>query len=215
MIKIIIGLGNPGDKYQKTRHNCGEFYLGKLRNAWSEKDFTEGKNALWLETKVGKSRREVGTPTSLSKNNKSASGEKVYLIFPTGMMNNSGDSLKKTLAALKLKPKPNDILIIHDDLDIELGKIKLSFARSSAGHKGVESVIKNLKSDKFWRLRIGIAPKRSLSRAQSREKILDLLLKKFKPEEEKILNKNSKKIIEGLDTWLANPQKAMTILNSK
>src|SRR3989338_43569 len=101
-MKIIIGLGNPGDKYQKTRHNTGEFYLTKLRNAWSEKDFSEAKTALWLETKV--------------------SGQKVFLIFPTGFMNNSGESLKKTLAALKLKPKPADILVIHDDLDIELGR---------------------------------------------------------------------------------------------
>lgn len=216
-MKIIVGLGNPGEKYLKTRHNCGEFYLGKLRNAWSEKDFTEGKTAMWLETKIGKSRREVGTPTSLSKNNKSASGEKTYLIFPTEMMNNSGTSLKKALLELKLKPKPADILVIHDDLDIELGKIKLSFARSSAGHKGVESVIKNLKSDKFWRLRIGISPKKkTLSRAKSRDghkKILDLLLKRFKPEEEKILNKNSKRIVEGLETWLSNPDKAMSELN--
>jgi len=189
-MKIIVGLGNPGDKYQKTRHNCGEFYLGKLRNAWSDKDFAEGKNALWLETKIGKG--------------------KVYLIFPSDLMNNSGNSLKKTLAVLKLKPKPNDMLVIHDDLDIDLGKIKLSFARSSAGHKGVESVIKNLKSDKFWRLRIGISPKKK----PDHKKILDLLLKKFKPEEEKILNKNSKKIIEGLGIWLENPQKAMSILNS-
>ena len=188
-MKIIVGIGNPGEKYLKTRHNCGEFYLGKLRNTWREKDFTEGKTALWLETKIGK--------------------DKVFLIFPTEMMNNSGTSLKKILSALKLKPKPNDILVIHDDLDIELGKIKLSFARSSAGHKGVESVIKNLKSDKFWRLRIGISPKKK----PDHKKILDLLLKRFKPEEEKILNKNSKKIIEGLETWLSNPGKAMSELN--
>jgi PTH1 family peptidyl-tRNA hydrolase len=218
MTKIIVGLGNPGEKYLKTRHNCGEFYLGKLRNAWSEKDFVEGKNALWLETKIDELRRKVGVPTSLSKNNKSASGDKVFLIFPSDLMNNSGDSLKKTLSQLKLKPKPNDVLVIHDDLDIDLGRFKLSFARSSAGHKGVESIIKNLKSDKFWRLRIGIAPKKkALPRAGSRggrEKILDLLLKRFKPEEEKILNKNSKKIIEGIAIWLENPQKAMSILNS-
>lgn len=199
-MKIIVGLGNPGEKYLKTRHNCGEFYLGKLRNAWSSQPeagppgaekyfFKESKHALWADMKIGK--------------------EKVFLIFPSEMMNNSGESLKKALAALKLKPKPADILVIHDDLDIELGKIKLSFAKSSAGHKGVESVIKNLKSDKFWRLRIGISPKKK----PEHKKILDLLLKRFKPEEEKILNKNSKKIIEGLETWLSNPGKAMSELN--
>ncbi|MEK9174561.1 MAG: aminoacyl-tRNA hydrolase [Patescibacteria group bacterium] len=209
-MKVIVGLGNPGDKYLKTRHNAGEFYLSKLRNVWSEKDFTEGKNALWLETRVGKSRPEGGTPTSLSKNKKNASGEKVFLIFPAEMMNNSGTSLKKIMTQLKIKPKPADILVIHDDLDIELGRIKISFARSSGGHNGVESVIKNLKTNKFWRLRIGIG----LPRAKSRgKKLIDFILKKFSPNEERILNKNFKRVLEGLETWLVNPARAMSELN--
>lgn len=205
-MKIIVGLGNPGEKYLKTRHNTGEFYLSKLRNVWSEKDFSQDKTALWLETKIGK--------------------EKTFLIFPAEMMNNSGSSLKKALLSLKLKPKPADILVIHDDLDIELGRFKLSFARSSAGHKGVESIIKILKTDKFWRLRIGIAPRKKpssraiypeRSRGKSRDdhkKILDLLLKQFKPPEERILNNNFKKIRAGLETWLENPQRAMSEINS-
>ncbi len=188
--KIIIGLGNPEDEHKKTRHNAGEFYLAKLRNIWSEKDFTAGKNADWLETKVDKT--------------------KVYLIFPREFMNNSGKSLKKTLATLKLKPKPEDILIIHDDLDIEFGRVKLSFAKSSAGHKGVESIIKNIKSDKFWRLRIGIAPKKK----PDHKKMVDFLLKRFKPEEEKTLNKNFKEIVTGLTTWLTQTEKAVSQINS-
>ncbi|MBI4119013.1 MAG: aminoacyl-tRNA hydrolase [Parcubacteria group bacterium] len=189
-MKIIVGLGNPGEKYAKTRHNTGEFYLTKLRNIWSEKDFTESKTALWLETKVEKN--------------------KVFLIFPTGFMNNSGESLKKTLAALKLKPKPADILVVHDDLDIELGRLKMSLARSSAGHRGVESVIKMLKTNKFWRLRIGIAPKKK----PDGKKLIDFILKKFSPAEERILNKNLKKISAGLATWLTQPEKAMSEINS-
>ncbi len=190
-MKIIVGLGNPGEKYLKTRHNAGELYLSKLRNIWSEKDFTEGKNALWLETKVGK--------------------EKVFLIFPNEMMNNSGTSLKKVLTQLKLKPKPIDVLVIHDDLDIELGRIKMSFARSSAGHNGVNSIIKNLKTDKFWRLRIGIG----LKKKPDGKKLIDFILKKFSPNEERVLNKNFKKIAEGLETWLTNPARAMSEINSK
>ena len=190
-MKIIVGLGNPGDKYQKTRHNAGEFYLAKLRNSWSEKDFNESKSALWLETKIGK--------------------DKVYLVFPTGMMNNSGANLKKILATLKIKPKPADILVIHDDLDIDLGRIKMSFARSSAGHNGVESIIKNLKTNKFWRLRVGIG----LPRAKSRgKKLIDFILKKFSPAEERTLNKNFKVVLSGLETWLVNPARAMSEINS-
>jgi PTH1 family peptidyl-tRNA hydrolase len=211
-MKIIVGLGNPEEKQLKTRHNVGEFYLSKLRNSWSEKDFTEGKNSLWLETTVdvGKPRRKVGVPTSLSKNKISASGEKVYLIFPKEYMNNSGESLKKTLSTLKLKPKQDDILVMHDDLDIEFGRTKLSFARSSAGHNGVNSIIKNLKTDKFWRLRIGIG----LKKKPDGKKMIDFLLKKFKPEEEKTLNKNFGNILKNIETWLVNPSKAMSEINS-
>lgn len=189
-MKIIVGLGNPGDKCQKTRHNAGEFYLAKLRNTWSDHDFTESKNALWLQTKVG--------------------GHKVLLIFPTGFMNNSGGSLKKALTQLKIKPKPADILVIHDDLDIELGRMKMSFGRSSAGHNGVESVIKNLKTNKFWRLRIGIG----LKKKPDGKKLIDFILKKFSPAEERTLNKNFKKISAGLETWLVQPARAMSEINS-
>ncbi|MEK7609270.1 MAG: aminoacyl-tRNA hydrolase [Patescibacteria group bacterium] len=198
MIKIIVGLGNPGEKYAKTRHNAGEFYLAKLRNIWSDHDFTESKTALWLQTKVG--------------------SEKVFLIFPTKMMNNSGEGLKKTLTTLKIKPKPADILVMHDDLDIELGRMKMSFGRSSAGHRGVESIIKILKSDKFWRLRMGIGlKKKPLSRAKSRgdgKKLIDFILKKFSPAEERTLNKNFRKISVGLEIWLTNPARAMSEINS-
>ena len=190
-MKIIVGLGNHGDKYLKTRHNAGQFYLARLRDAWSDKDFSESKNALWLETKIGK--------------------EKVYLIFPAELMNNSGESLKKTLADLKIKPKSEDILVLHDDLDIELGRIKMSFARSSGGHNGVESIIKNLKSNKFWRLRIGIGVKNK----PDGKKLIDFILKRFTPAEERILNKNFKKILAGLETWLANPNRAISEINSR
>ena len=172
-MKIIVGLGNPGKEYEKTRHNTGEFYLSKL-------------SKLGLDNK------------------------KVKLIWPNEFMNNSGAGLKKELAKLKLKIKPQDILVIHDDLDIEFGKIKLSFGKSSAGHKGVESIIKILKTNKFWRLRIGIGVKKK----PGGKKLVDFILKKFTPAEEKILNKNFKKISQGLETWLTHPDKAMSLINS-
>ena len=172
-MKIIVGLGNPGKEYEKTRHNRGEFYLSKL------------------------------SETNLDN-------KKVKLIWPNEFMNNSGVGLKKELAKLKLKIKPADILVIHDDLDIDFGKIKLSFGKSSAGHKGVESIIKLLKTNKFWRLRVGIA----LPKKPDHKKMVDFILKKFTPAEEKIINKNFKKIAEGLETWLIHPDKAMSLINS-
>lgn len=190
-MKIIIGLGNPGEKYQKTRHNVGEFYLSKFAKLSRLNLDNSLKSADYTQAKIGK--------------------EKIILVFPKEFMNNSGPSIKKLLADLKIKTKPQDILVIHDDLDIAFGKIKLSFAKSSAGHKGVESIIKTIKNDKFWRLRIGIAPKKK----PDHKKIIDFLLKKFISAEEQVLNKNFKKIAEGIKEWLINTEKASVIINSR
>jgi len=190
-MKIIIGLGNPGERYQKTRHNAGEFYLSKFIKLSRLNLDSHLKSADYVWSKIGK--------------------EKVILVFPKEFMNNSGPSAKKLLADLKIKFKPQDILVLHDDLDIAFGKIKLSFAKSSAGHKGVESIIKTIKNDKFWRLRIGIASKKK----PEHKKIVDFLLKKFTPAEEQILNTNFKKIAEGTEEWLTNTEKASVIINSR
>lgn len=106
---------------------------------------------------------------------------------PQTFMNKSGDAV---LALSKLhKIKPENILIVHDDIDILWGKFKFSFGHSSAGHKGVESIIKALKTKNFWRLRIGIQP--TLKKHTPADKII---LKKFTPTELKILNQTIKKV---------------------
>lgn len=129
-IKLIIGLGNPGQKYENTYHN-----VGSLAIDFFTKD----------------------PPISNFQ----------FLISNT-YMNNSGPAVQKILKYFKNKPE--EILIIHDDSDIELGKYKLSFGRSSAGHKGVESIIKSLKTKDFWRIRIGIRPKHeSVTRLSARQ----------------------------------------------
>lgn len=187
-MKLIVGLGNPGKEYEKTRHNVGFMIINKL----SEK----GK---WQENNTG-----VLEYFWITKGK-----EKIELIKPQTLMNNSG----KALAYVRKKHPElsySNILVIHDDLDIELGYTKLTFARSSGGHKGVESIIKTLRTKKFWRLRIGIKPKRSSSR-----EIKDFLLSRFSPAEQKIIAKNTKKVKEGIELWLKNPEKAMSFLNQK
>ncbi len=96
-------------------------------------------------------------------------------------MNKSGEFVKQEIKKQKIKPE--DLLIIHDDSDIELGKYKLSFGRSSAGHKGVQNIINQLKTDKFWRLRIGIRP----AKEKVRTKADALVLKKISPPNKKKL----------------------------
>src|SRR3989344_5094895 len=99
-------------------------------------------------------------------------------------VNLSGPAVKKLKA--KLKAKNEDIVIAHDDLDIEFGKFKLSFDRNSAGHKGVESIIAALKTKKFWRLRFGIANSK-LKSARASGKVAEFVLSKFSPSEQKEL----------------------------
>ena len=112
---------------------------------------------------------------------------KFIVAKPQTFINNSGTAV--LALAKKEKIKPENILIVHDDIDILWGNFKFSFGRSSAGHKGVESIIKALKTKNFWRLRIGIQP--TLKKHTSADKII---LKKFTPTELKTLNQTIKKV---------------------
>ncbi len=120
---------------------------------------------------------------------------KITLAKSQSFMNESGKAVADLIKFYKIKPE--NTLIVHDDIDILWGKFKFSFGRSSAGHKGVESVIKALKTKNFWRIRIGIQP--SLKKHISADKII---LKKFTPAETKILNQTMKKAISRLETAL-------------
>lgn len=116
---------------------------------------------------------------------------KIKKILKTDVfMNKSGLFVKENLK--KESVKPEELLIIHDDSDIELGKFKLSFGRNSAGHRGVQNIINQLKTNKFWRLRIGIRP------AKNKDKADQLVLKKITPVKLVILEKVFKEIVVAL-----------------
>ncbi len=161
--RLIVGLGNPGGEYDQTYHNVGFSFLGHLTDGLSPPRWqaVKGKNFKYSEL-----------------NNS-------ILIKPLVFMNDSGKAVKAALKyfSTKTKIKPQEILIIHDDSDIELGKYKLSFGRGSAGHRGVQSIIKALGSDQFWRLRIGIR------KINLRKKAGDFVLKKISPVDRRVLEK--------------------------
>ena len=125
-IKLIIGIGNPGKKYERTRHNAGFLFIDELER-------------LKIKITLAKSQ-------SFMNESGRAVVDLIKFYHPTGDLP-KGDKIK-----------PENILIVHDDIDILWGNYKFSFGRSSAGHKGVESIIKSLKTKNFWRLRIGIQP---------------------------------------------------------
>lgn len=163
-MKIIVGLGNPGKEYRLTRHNAGrlavEYFARK--NDFPEFEFSKKYQSLAAGAKI--------------KN------EKFLLLLPETFMNNSGKAVKGL--------PPENLTIIHDDIDLPLGKLKISFGRGSAGHKGVESAIRALKTKDFRRIRIGIAPKKK----PPKKEIAKFLLSDFKPSELKELQKIFKKI---------------------
>lgn len=135
MAKMIIGLGNPGDKYVNTRHNIGFMLVDRLASE-------AGVNL--SEDKIFKA--EVGTTFW--------QGEKIFLVKPTTFMNKSGEAVHALLTYFGLDL--SNILIIYDDLDMAVGKIRFRQKGSAGGHNGIRSIIKHLGTQDFDRIKIGI-----------------------------------------------------------
>jgi PTH1 family peptidyl-tRNA hydrolase len=135
MIKLIVGLGNPGQQYEKTRHNAGFLFLESLAFerscSWSNKSDFQG---LMSECDIA--------------------GEKILLLKPQAFMNRSGNSVGKVARYYKIAVE--EILVVHDELDFDVGIIKLKKDGGHAGHNGLRDIIAHLGSNSFYRLRIGI-----------------------------------------------------------
>ncbi len=165
---LIVGLGNPGKKYQDTRHNIGFRALDELQ---------------------------------------SLNLKKVILEKPKTFMNLSGKAVKSLITKYKI-PTTN-LWVIHDDIDLPLGKIRIVKNRGAAGHKGVESIIKAINSKNFIRLRIGIQP-----RTGKPKNVETFVLQKFNKDEEKIVKEVIKKSVKEIEILLREGlEKAMNKLN--
>jgi len=182
----IVGLGNPGEEYENTRHNMGRMVLWHFRSAES---FPE-----WVESKKYTALISEGA----------LEGEKTLLLLPETYMNKSGASLK----TLVLSPKKAEkLIVVYDDLDLPLGTFKISFGRGSGGHKGVESVIRAVKTKDFVRLRVGIAPVTpggKLKKPKGERAVADFILGAFRPAERDILKKVFKKTDAALRAVIAH-----------
>ena len=167
-MKLIIGLGNSGEKYIKTRHNLGFIVTEEL----AEKIKVDN----WKEEKQFKADIAQGIYNN----------EKIILAKPQTFMNNSGNSVKSIADYYKINSE--NILVIHDDIDLELGEIRIQKNRGSAGHNGVQSIINYLKTKDFIRIRIGIKPiEKEILEAEK------FVLEKFSRYEEEIVSQTIKK----------------------
>jgi len=172
----IAGLGNPDEEHKNTRHNTGRILLEYFR---VENNFPE-----WEENKKNKS---LITESKIGKN-------KVVLVEPDNFMNNSGKSISSLITS---KEKAKHLVVIYDDLDLPLGKFKLSFNKGSGGHKGIESIARAIKTKEFIRIRIGISPTTptgKLKKPKGEEKVNKFILGDFTPDEMKKIKNLSKNI---------------------
>ena len=164
-LKIIIGLGNPGKKYKSNRHNVGFMLLDEIKKNYDFPDF--------------KMEQKFDAQISFTQNSRLS---KALLAKPQTFMNNSGKSVQALINFYKLSPE--DILVIHDDIDIILGKYKLATDSSSAGHNGIQNIIDILGTKKFNRIRIGVAGK---NYDKKQLELCDFVLQNFEEKEMKTI----------------------------
>ena len=170
---LVVGLGNPGEKYEKTRHNLGFMVLDALAQEWNLSPCIKRK----LSSLVCHQRQKS-----------------LVLAWPQTMMNTSGLAVGKLAYFYKIKP--GDIWIIHDDIDLSLGKIKIKKGGGSAGHRGVESIAKQLGTDQFVRFRLGVDRPDSGS---SEQEVEDYVLADFRPEEKSAVEKMIKETVKSIN----------------
>ena len=166
-MNLIIGLGNPGQGYARNRHNIGFICVNHLARTYG------------IRFDKGQGRARVATGE--------IAGGKVVLAKPHTFMNRSGESVSRLVKRFNVSP--SDLLVIHDDLDLPLGKVRIRQDGSSGGHKGIESIISSLGSQDFLRLRVGIGRPNPAqdSTEVSEADIVAYVLSDFTPEQKQII----------------------------
>jgi PTH1 family peptidyl-tRNA hydrolase len=198
---ILVGLGNPGSEYENTRHNAGRIVLDALRNAYDLPDWEKKKTYTALISKG-----EI-------------LGKEVLLLEPETYMNSSGKSLVSLVKSPGRagKKQAEQLVVLHDDIDLPIGTWRFSFNRGSGGQNGVESIMATLKTKAFIRVRIGVlqtTPGGKPRKPKSGEAVLKFILGKFKEEEMTELKKVSKEVAKGIEALLTDGlERAMNTYN--
>lgn len=190
-VQLIVGLGNPEPKYDRTRHNIGFVAVDRLANLWGTPPWKEQRKFQGLFTEVSSSK-----------------GESIKLLKPLTYMNLSGQSIRAVMDWYKLPPE--SVLVIYDEMDLPLGKIRLRLSGSAGGHNGMKSAIAHLGTDKFPRLRIGIG------KANGEKDTVSHVLGKFAPQEATLLDSVLQLVTDAVEVSLKDGlEKAMNIYNNK
>ena len=196
---IIVGLGNPGGEYEHSRHNAGRSAVMHFAKKVGADEWKANKKA---NAQVAKA--EIDPPSGR------AGGGKVTLVLPDTYMNKSGSAVAQFVKSVKAA---GHLVVVYDDIDLPLGKLKLSFGRGSGGHKGVESIQRALKTRDFVRIRIGVSkakPARTAKRGgvvakkvHGEQEVIDYVLGHFRKPEQEELKKVYTRVSDALATIVA------------
>ncbi|MBC62743.1 MAG: aminoacyl-tRNA hydrolase [Chloroflexi bacterium] len=183
---IIIGLGNPGNKYNNTRHNVGWSILDKINKNHSI-NITKKNKDYYL--------------SSISMKN-----SKTIMIYPATYINNSGEIVKKVVKKYNSKK----IIVVYDDINLQTGRIRIRKSGSAGGHNGMRSIINSIESEDFMRVRVGIGEPKIKSEQ------ISYVLGKFSPDEKILITKSIDRCIKALETIIEKGiEEAMNLYNSQ
>ena len=179
-MRYIVALGNPGEEYKNTRHNLG----------WLVADY--------IAKKIDASKLEVDSYLEGNVRKGELKKEPVVIFYSTTFMNHSGQGVRKLVA----KAEINHLVVLHDDIALPFGEIKVSFDRGAGGHNGVESIINHLGTKAFLRVRLGLAPRSFFTGAIKQitgDKYAKFVLGHFSSSESKLIEKVGQKVFEALE----------------
>lgn len=188
-MKLIVGLGNPGEQYKLTRHNIGFIFIDEYLKEKKITNFIKKYKSLFVNTNYN--------------------GDKVFYQKPLTFMNLSGEAVGEAVRFFKIDPK-TELFVIYDDMDMKFGKLKIKKEGSAGGHNGIKSIISHIGKD-FIRIKYGIG------KPELKEETIKHVLGKFTPEEKEILKESRKKIFDLIEDIKTNTsvEKLMNKYNSK
>ena len=192
--RLIVGLGNPGAKYERTRHNIGFEIVDAIAKRFPDVSLSENKR---FQGVVGEFR---------------SSGERIVLLKPTTYMNKSGQAVRAVLDWYKLDP--DTVLVVYDDMDLPTGKLRMRLSGGAGGHNGMKSIISHLGTREFSRLRVGIG---STEKGEARDSaVVSHVLGRFAPEDRKIVDAVIPMAADAIDFSLRKGvERSMSLYNGR
>ena len=198
--RLIVGLGNPGAKYERTRHNIGFEIIDALANSFPDVSLADNKRFQGI---TGEFRSVGGASTPDSR---------IVLLKPTTYMNKSGQAVRAVLDWYKLEPTA--VLVIYDDMDLPTGRLRLRLSGGAGGHNGMKSIIAHLGTKEFPRLRVGVG---SADKSGDRDgAVVSHVLGRFSPEDRKIVNAVIPMAVDAVDLSLRKGvERSMNLYNGR